>query len=117
EIYEGDRLLGASPGAGIRIPAGPHDIAVVNEALGIRMEQSLEIEAGGTVAIHVAPPPGMVTIDASPWAEVSIDGQAVGRTPLGPLALAPGEHQIVFRHPTGGSDRQRLTVKSEATIR
>ena len=117
KVLEGSKVLGSSPGAGITLPAGRHDIELVNVALGYRSRQVLEVEAGQTVSIHVTPPPGSVTIDASPWAEVSIDGQAIGRTPLGPLPLSAGEHLVTFQHPVGGSDRQRVTVKSEEKMR
>ncbi|MBA2306282.1 MAG: PEGA domain-containing protein [Acidobacteria bacterium] len=117
KVFEQSRLLGSVPGAGLKVPAGRHDIELVNLALGYRLWQTLDVEAGQTVSIHVAPPPGWVTIDAAPWAEVSIDGQAVGRTPLGPLPLTPGEHDVTFRSPAGVTDRQRVTVRSEATIR
>lgn len=117
KVFEGSRLLGSVPGADLQIPAGRHEIEFVNGALGYRLRQTLEVEAGQTVSVHVAPPHGWVTIDASPWAEVSIDGREVGRTPLGPLPLALGEHQITFRHPAGSKDRQRVTIKSEETLR
>jgi len=117
KVFEDSRLLGSVPGAGLKLPAGRHDIELVNLALGYHLRQALDVEAGQTVSIHVAPPPGWVTIDAAPWAEVSIDGQAVGRTPLGPLPLTPGEHDLTFQHPAGVTDRQRVTVRSEATIR
>ena len=117
KVLEGAKVLGSVPGAGLNVPAGRHDIELVNVALGYRLRQVLEVEAGQTVSIHLTPPPGSVTIDASPWAEVSIDGQAIGRTPLGPLPLSPGEHLVTFQHPAGGSDRQRITVKSEAKMR
>jgi hypothetical protein len=116
-VFEDSRLLGSVPGAGFKIAPGRHDIELVNPALGYRLRQALEVEAGETVSIQVAPPAGWVTIDASPWAEVSIDGQAVGRTPLGPLSLELGEHEFTFRHPAGGKDRQRVTVKSDEKIR
>jgi eukaryotic-like serine/threonine-protein kinase len=59
----------------------------------------------------------MVNIDASPWAEVSIDGRPVGRTPLGPLPLALGDHEITFLNPAGSSDRQRVVVKPDGVTR
>jgi PEGA domain len=46
-----------------------------------------------------------------------IDGERVGRTPLGPLPLALGEHQVTFYHPSGAGDRQRVTVTSGATVK
>lgn len=117
DVFERSRRLGSTQGAGLRLAAGRHDIELVNEVLGYRLSQVVEIKAGYTVSIHVVPPPGQVTIDASPWAEVSIDGKSAGRTPLGPLALAPGAHVVKFLHPAGGADEQRVTVKSGAKIR
>jgi hypothetical protein len=117
KVFEGARVLGSVPGADLKVAAGRHDLELVNASLGFRLRQALEVEAGQAVSVHVAPQHGWVTIDASPFAEVLIDGQAVGRTPLGPLPLDLGEHLITFRHPAGGSDRQRVTVKSEATTR
>ncbi|HJR58367.1 MAG TPA: PEGA domain-containing protein [Vicinamibacterales bacterium] len=117
QVFEASRQLGSVPGADLRVPPGRHDIALVNAALGYRLEQSLEVGAGQTVSIHIAPPHGFVTAYAVPTAEVSIDGQAVGRTPLGPLPLALGEHVVTFRHPAGHTDRKRVTVKSGETVR
>jgi membrane protein YdbS with pleckstrin-like domain len=117
KVLEKSRLLGSVPGADLKVPAGRHDIELVNLALGFRLKHSLEVEAGESVSIHVAPPVGWVTVHAVPAAEVSIDGQAVGRTPLGPLPIAPGEHDVTFRHPTGLKDRQRVMIKSGETVR
>ncbi|MEO5898067.1 MAG: hypothetical protein ABIS06_20455 [Vicinamibacterales bacterium] len=117
KVIEGSRLLGSVPGAALKLPVGRHDLELVNELLGYRLPQSVEVEGGQTLSLHVAPAPGMVTIDAVPWADVSIDGQPVGRTPLGPLPLMPGVHTIVFKHPAGGTDNQRVIVKSDARIR
>jgi hypothetical protein len=117
QVLDGARVLGSVPGADLQLEAGRHEIELVNDALGYRSRQAVEVEPGQGVTIHVAPPHGLVTIDASPWADVTLDGKAIGRTPLGPLPLALGEHVIAFTHPTGGSDRQRVTVKSEASVR
>lgn len=116
-VLEGARVLGSVPGADLEVDAGRREIELVNEALGYRSRQALDVEPGQAVTIHVAPPHGSVTIDASPWAEVTLDGKPIGRTPLGPLPLALGEHVITFTHPTGGSDRQRVTVKAEESVR
>ena len=36
---------------------------------------------------------------ATPWAEVTVDGRAVGMTPLAQIPLAPGSHGVVLSHP------------------
>ena len=116
-VLSGSRVLGSVPGGDLKLPAGRHEIELVNAPLGYRSTQVIQVEAGQTLSLHVAPPHGWVTIDASPWAEVSIDGKAVGRTPLGPLPISLGEHQVAFQHPTGGGDRQRVTVKAGESTR
>ncbi len=65
----------------------------------------------------VAPPHGWVTLFATPHADVFIDGKPVGRTPLGPLALAPGGHAVTFQHPSGATDRRQVKVTSGGTTR
>lgn len=115
KVLEGTRLLGSVPGPELKLPVGRHVLDLVNDALGYRLQQIVQVEAGQSLSVHVTPPPGSLTIDAAAGTEVSIDGQVAGRTPLAPLAVAPGEHQIVLRHPKVGSDRQRVTVKSAAS--
>jgi hypothetical protein len=114
KVFEGSRLLGSVPGADLRLLPGRHDLDLVNETLGYRLPHTVQVEPGQTLSIHVTPPPGALTIDAASGTDVSVDGQAVGTTPLAPLELSPGEHQIVLRHPKNGSDRQRVTVKAGA---
>jgi hypothetical protein len=58
-----------------------------------------------------------VSINAVPWAQVSIDGNSVGETPLGNVALPVGEHQITFRHPQLGERVQKVIVKANAATR
>jgi hypothetical protein len=117
KVFEDSRLLGSVPGGDIKLAAGRHEIAFVNAALGYRLVQTVDVEPGQTLTFHIARPHGMITIDASPWADISIDGRPAGRTPLGPLPLALGEHEITFRHPAGSSDRQRVTVKPDGVMR
>lgn len=116
-VLESSRKIGSVPGADLKVTPGKHEIELVNAALGYRLKQSIEVEAGQTVTLHVAPAQGWATIYAVPTAEVSIDGRPVGRTPLGPLSLALGEHTVTFTHPTGATDRQRIKVSSGETIR
>jgi hypothetical protein len=117
KVFEGTRLLGSVPGGDIRLSAGRHELALVNSTLEYRLVQTVDVRAGQTLSLHLAPPHGFVTIDASPWAQVSIDGRDVGRTPLGPLPLGLGDHEITFRNPAGSSDRQRVTVKPDGVAR
>src|SRR6476620_9293957 len=117
QIFEHDRLIGSAPGGRLEVAPGRHDLQIVNLALGYELRQKLDVEAGQMVSLYVAPADGWVTLDASPGAEVSVDGTTVGRTPIANLPLALGEHEFTFRHPQLGDDRQKVIVKSDAITR
>jgi len=51
--------------------------------------------------------PGAITIAASPWCNVSIDGRAVGETPVVNHALPSGRHTITCTNPELGVTRTR----------
>jgi hypothetical protein len=54
---------------------------------------------------------GAVNMNVKPGeAEVWIDGQKVGETPIGNLSVSVGAHEIIFRHPDLGEQRQTVTV-------
>ena len=42
-----------------------------------------------------------------PWAKVEVDGREVGVTPIEPLALAAGDHQVRLINPDLGKDITR----------
>ncbi|WP_342379859.1 serine/threonine protein kinase [Myxococcus stipitatus] len=78
-------------------------------------------ETRGPIAMPKAPGAvGFLTVDARPWAVVSVDGREVDRTPLARYPLPPGRHLVVFHNPTLGLTEQR-TVQVEsgkvATVR
>jgi hypothetical protein len=62
-------------------------------------------------------PNGRISINALPWANVWIDGSAAGETPLANLSMPIGQHEIVFRHPQLGEQRQTVVVKTEGLTR
>jgi serine/threonine-protein kinase len=54
--------------------------------------------------------PGLLTFDARPWCNVSIDGAAAGQTPIVSRALASGSHRVVCTNPELGVS-QTVTVQ------
>jgi len=78
--------------------------------LGYRVARTVQVPAGRTAPIKVEFPNTTIDINAIPWAEVWIDGEKVGDTPIGRLAVSIGPHEIVFRHPDFGEQRHALTV-------
>lgn len=102
QVYEDEHLLGTSESERIVLPAGRHELSLVNEAVGFHVIREVAVPAGRTEEIEVALPNGTVDINASPWAEVSIDGEKIGETPLAGITARLGHHRVTFRHPTLG---------------
>lgn len=117
EIREGGRLIGTTEADRIMMAAGRHDLELVNEPLGYRVARSIQVPAGKVTPLSVELPQGVVNINASPWAEVSIDGRRVGETPIGNLPMSIGPHEVVFRHPQLGEKRQAVSVTLKAPVR
>ena len=117
KVFKGSTLLGAASQAGLKLPPGRHDLELVNQPLGYRLPQTVDIAAGQTLLLHVAPEHGWVVLNSTPAAEVLIDGQRVGRTPHGPLPVALGAHTVTFQHASGAKDVQRVTITAGATVR
>jgi hypothetical protein len=116
QVFEGERLLGSTAGP-IAIAEGPHTIEIVNEEFGFRHTQTITVRPGQMTPLAVALPNGKVSVNAVPWAEVWIDGKAMGETPLANLDVQIGRHEVVFRHPQLGEQRQTIVVKVEGLTR
>jgi hypothetical protein len=56
-------------------------------------------------------PDGTISLNATPWAEVLVDGVSAGQTPVGNLSAKAGTHEVVFHHPKFGDRKQTVTVK------
>lgn len=110
QVFENQRLLGSSFSDRIMLPVGRHQLEIVNEALGYRASRSVNVSAGRVSAVTLDWPQGSLAINALPWAEVWIDGERVGETPIGSVSVPIGPHEIVFRHPELGERRSYTTV-------
>ena len=110
-VLEGERVVGSTTDGPIIIAAGPHELDFVNSAIGFRVRQTVDVKQGQITTFNVAVPNGILNINAQPWATVSIDGKAVGETPIGNLSVLPGEHEIVFNHPQLGERREKANVR------
>lgn len=117
QILENGTLLGTTDTPRILLPVGAHDLDVVNDALGYREQRRVMIASGRTAAIELAAVNGVVSVNAQPWAEVFIDGQRVGETPIGNLSIPIGHHQLLLRHPQLGERRQTIAVGVTAPLR
>jgi hypothetical protein len=117
-VYVKGRLVGTTEADSIMLPVGTHDVELANDTVGYRTRRSVTIQAGRTSAIRLDAPPGTLNVNALPWAEVWIDNQRVGETPIGNFQTPIGQHEVVFRHPELGERRTTVlvTLKQPARV-
>ena len=97
----------------------PLTLAVVLGAvathLGARGRDPAVVE--GPLALSTRTAHGELRVLATPWADVAVDGQAVGTTPMGrPIALAPGLHFVTFTHPTAPPVTRDVAIEPNASV-
>jgi len=110
QVFENGRRIGASDLERIMLPVGRHDLEFVNDALGFRVQRAVQVSAGQVSSVRLEWPRGSMAVNAIPWAEVLVDGNRVGETPIGSIAVPIGTHEVVFRHPELGERRMTVTV-------
>jgi hypothetical protein len=117
QVFDREQLVGTTAADRIMLTAGRHELDLVNQALGVRERRAVEIKPGEMTVVNMALPSGTLHINALPWAEVWIDGQRVGDTPLANVRVPIGSHQLVFRHPQLGERKQTVAVPADRPVR
>ena len=110
QIFENGRLLGSSKSERIMVSVGRHELEMINESLGYRNTQSVQVAPGQVATVRPDWPKGSLALNALPWADVFIDGKLIGETPIGSIAVPVGSHEVLFRHPDLGEHRVNIIV-------
>ena len=116
-VFENGRFVGATGGEPIPLSPGARDLELVNEELGIRVRQRVSVQPGVVTRVTPVLPRGSFAINAQPWAEVWLNGERLGETPLGNLSRPIGFYDVLLRHPDYGERKARLRVTGEGTAR
>jgi serine/threonine protein kinase len=117
QIFENGQLIGSSDSDRVMVAAGRHELELRSERLGYQASRSVQVAAGKVSTVRVEAPKGSIAINAQPWAEVWIDGEKVGETPIGNHELTIGAHEVMFRHPDFGERKQTAVVTQAAPTR
>jgi hypothetical protein len=117
QILEGGVVIGTTAAARLMLPAGRHDLVVSNATLGFQAPVRVDVQAGKSGITTVGVPNGSLSINALPWATVSLDGRDLGTTPLANVDVPLGTHDIVVRHPQLGERRQSVLVTTKGPVR
>ncbi len=59
---------------------------------------------------------GALSLSSRSTVKVIIDGVSAGKTPIVGLAVPPGDHQVVFVHPTKGQRQMTIHVEAGETV-
>jgi serine/threonine-protein kinase len=114
----------------VRVPAGRSLELTVNAPDHQRETRSLRPASGQTLALGlvrlarerphtptVDHTPGRLTVGASPWCNVTIDGQGRGQTPVVGVSLPPGRHTIVCTNPDRPTQTRRVELAPGQDLR
>jgi hypothetical protein len=118
QILEDGKLVGNTESERLLIPAGDHTFEFADPALGFRTSRNVKVVAGRTQSVAIELPQAPISINATPWAQVWLDGRALGDTPIGNLTTTIGSHEVVLRHPQLGERRVTalVTMKEPARV-
>jgi hypothetical protein len=111
EVAEDGRSIGTTEESRLMLAPGRHELTLTNRELGYTSIQTVDIEPGEVRSLTIDPR-GSVNFNATPWAEVWIDGKKVGETPLANLPVTLGVREIVFKNQQFGERRVTITVKA-----
>ncbi|RPJ63265.1 MAG: PEGA domain-containing protein, partial [Acidobacteria bacterium] len=117
QVFNEGELLGTSRSPRIMLPAGQHELDLVNEDLGVRASQAVVVPVGRTATLEMTLPTARIDVNATPWAEVWVDGTRVGETPLAGVPVRVGRHVVTFRHPQLGERRVECVVSLKRPTR
>jgi len=110
QLFENGVLVGSSQTDRIMLPVGRHVIEAVNTAIGYKTSSTVQVSAGTVTRLKPEMPSGTLNINAIPWADVAVDGKALGTTPLGNVSLPIGPHDVTFTHPQLGERHENVVV-------
>jgi len=107
--------IGETPLAELSVEAGTHDIVLSNpDRIGV-IRKTVTVEAGASSTFRYSfDDKGSLRVIASPWADVYVDGEHVGQTPMADLELPVGSHTVRFTHPDLGEKTKVIDVHAGA---
>ncbi len=117
EVYEGSRLVGRSRDGQLLLVTGPHDLTLTNAELEYQEGSRVNVTPGATTTVRVQPRNGQLSVNAIPWAEVTLDGQRIGETPIANYSVAIGRHEVILRNPQFAEERRTIVVTLKTPYR
>jgi len=117
QVLENGRLIATTDSPRVMLPPGLHHVEVVNASVGFREAHTVEVKPAAVSTWSFEVPDGAMAVNAVPWADVSLDGQPLGATPLGNIRAPVGRHEVIFRHPAYGEQRRTVIIPVQGIAR
>jgi hypothetical protein len=114
--FENGKPVGMTRAMPWQLPAGHHELEIVNELLGVRERLPVDILEGRIHGLEIAIPPAALSVTTSVPAEIVIDGAALGAAPVVRHPVTAGQHDVIVRHPVLGERRLLVTVLPGAAV-
>jgi hypothetical protein len=112
EISQDARRLPLDEQNRVLLPPGTHRVQFQNRTLGYLETRQVQVRPGEITRVVIAPSPSTLTVSANTAAEVLIDGERAGYTPLTNFPIRLGTRDIVVRTSAGTERRFTLTVSA-----
>ncbi len=95
-VYVDGRMVGRTPLRLGHVSVGEHRVRVVFRASegAVSKELTAPVKNGLLTERRVTFGKGRLNVRVSPWAEVRVDGRRFGLTPMAPITLMEGEHEL-----------------------
>jgi len=108
-VRMGGKMLGTTP-VTVTLPAqdAPVDLEFFDTGLGLSRTEQVTLKPGDNGTHRVVIPKGKLVLKLQDGVAVSVDGKAVGTTPLAPLSLYEGSHVVQL---TRGDQKERRTLE------
>lgn len=115
DIAENGKSIGTTEQGRLMLSPGRHVLTFTNRDMGYKTTQSVDIEPGEERSVSLVPT-GELSANATPWAEVWLDGKKIGDTPLAGQRVPLGTHEVVFKNPQFPERRVTVTVTASSPV-
>jgi serine/threonine protein kinase len=110
-VVDGRTERAGADGA-LHLPSGHHRVTVSSTLLAYPRTLEVDLRPRESATRAIARGRGTLRVAVSPWAEVTVDGRVLGVTPLAPVDLGEGAHQIALKNGDLGVVAKRRVIVS-----
>jgi len=116
---DGKRIGLLRPGASLEVETkvGPHEARCQNTPLGLNLGRAVRVRSNARTVLNFQPQKATLRLKVAPWGEVEVDAKRLGISPIAPMTLYEGEHQVVVVHPPTGKRVTRRVVLEPDEVR